>query len=499
MFKAKLKRATHFMNCSAMCDELAGTLKQVRIDPAIPTDAFQSIEEVYDPRFTSQAVPNSNPSAGYTVKGTSALPHNSDNRIEEWDDGGIDDAEFEKAAEGGDEFGDVDEFESDAGGHEETHSKPLTRLANGKWACSHHCKDKTSCAHLCCREGLSGKPKSKSKSKPEPKTKPKPKASTGVNQGLRKISEKLGSKTQSKLVLKSQKRKPQAGTTSAQLEHIDLSKASPANRRHPIPTSSSVTSLSLLHKNTASTNRIPTLRDQKSPQQAMLDNGTGLNSPNEYDDPFPDDFFDIAMVDDLPDPSTFPRNRGDREMEAQRRDVTTAESAYVEDDSDLLDAALIGAEDSHKLQELSDAAGSPSTIDRDIGCSMRSDHETRCTFPVPSSDSCLFVSQQRSGAVPYLPPSSSSLYLLAVDPEKRKAPDEAGCAIEAKRPKGDDPTVFQSGIPRFGRSMITASHDSPLPSNMVDPSVAKDAEMEELRKWLAEEFGDSIELVESMD
>ncbi|CAG8905940.1 unnamed protein product [Penicillium egyptiacum] len=33
------------------------------------------------------------------------------------------------------------------------------RLANGKWACNHKCKDKTSCKHFCCREGLEKPPK----------------------------------------------------------------------------------------------------------------------------------------------------------------------------------------------------------------------------------------------------------------------------------------------------------------------------------------------------
>ncbi|KAL3475467.1 Sec63 Brl domain-containing protein [Aspergillus californicus] len=33
------------------------------------------------------------------------------------------------------------------------------RLENGQWECGHKCKDKTSCKHLCCREGLAHPPK----------------------------------------------------------------------------------------------------------------------------------------------------------------------------------------------------------------------------------------------------------------------------------------------------------------------------------------------------
>ena len=33
------------------------------------------------------------------------------------------------------------------------------RLINGKWACSHSCKQKLSCKHTCCKEGLDHVPK----------------------------------------------------------------------------------------------------------------------------------------------------------------------------------------------------------------------------------------------------------------------------------------------------------------------------------------------------
>ncbi|THH28500.1 hypothetical protein EUX98_g5688 [Antrodiella citrinella] len=37
-------------------------------------------------------------------------------------------------------------------------SQTIRRLANGKFACNHLCKDKTKCKHLCCREGLDRPP-----------------------------------------------------------------------------------------------------------------------------------------------------------------------------------------------------------------------------------------------------------------------------------------------------------------------------------------------------
>ncbi|KAL2373604.1 hypothetical protein RJ035_004913 [Blastomyces gilchristii] len=40
------------------------------------------------------------------------------------------------------------------------------RLENGNWACNHRCKDKTSCKHLCCRDGTDRPPKPSRKQEP---------------------------------------------------------------------------------------------------------------------------------------------------------------------------------------------------------------------------------------------------------------------------------------------------------------------------------------------
>ena len=42
------------------------------------------------------------------------------------------------------------------------------RLPNGNWQCHHQCKNKTSCRHLCCREGTTKKPKPRSSESQKP-------------------------------------------------------------------------------------------------------------------------------------------------------------------------------------------------------------------------------------------------------------------------------------------------------------------------------------------
>ncbi|KAJ6050072.1 hypothetical protein N7444_006788 [Penicillium canescens] len=51
-----------------------------------------------------------------------------------------------------------DERAADMKDQEDENPEPI-RLANGKWACNHRCKDKTSCKHFCCRDGLEKPPK----------------------------------------------------------------------------------------------------------------------------------------------------------------------------------------------------------------------------------------------------------------------------------------------------------------------------------------------------
>jgi hypothetical protein len=96
----------------------------------------------------------------------------SETGFDEFDDAGIDDADLALAANGS--FENIDDFDDEPRPNASawrkkhrtfnTHDDEITtheprQLANGKWACNHNCKDKTSCKHLCCREGLDKKPK----------------------------------------------------------------------------------------------------------------------------------------------------------------------------------------------------------------------------------------------------------------------------------------------------------------------------------------------------
>jgi ATP-dependent DNA helicase HFM1/MER3 len=84
------------------------------------------------------------------------------------------------------------------------------QLANGKWACNHPCKDKHSCKHMCCKEGMDKPPKKTAKAK---------RRSSGDEDAhtAPSISTQKPKQTQSKLQLKISKRK-----ISSAIEELDI-------------------------------------------------------------------------------------------------------------------------------------------------------------------------------------------------------------------------------------------------------------------------------------
>jgi ATP-dependent DNA helicase HFM1/MER3 len=128
---------------------------------------------------TSRTTETSNARPGKPVSKRTASKSKSGSKrrapeteFDEFYDARIDDADLTLAENGG--FENIDDFDEELGPKVSTSKKKQRtsnvcddeataqeprQLANGKWACNHNCKDKTSCKHLCCREGLDKKPK----------------------------------------------------------------------------------------------------------------------------------------------------------------------------------------------------------------------------------------------------------------------------------------------------------------------------------------------------
>lgn len=147
--------------------------------PALPQDFFpnsKSSEQHVKATSKASNVPSKRNASG----GSTSKRKVSETDIDEFGIGGGDDSLF--PADG---FLSIDNF--DDGGNP-TANKAKKRkqtkanegsfhvgqeprkLDNGKWACSHNCKDKKSCKHLCCKDGLDKKPRPKQNKPPVEKS-----------------------------------------------------------------------------------------------------------------------------------------------------------------------------------------------------------------------------------------------------------------------------------------------------------------------------------------
>ncbi|KAJ5374631.1 Nucleotide-sugar transporter [Penicillium concentricum] len=167
--------------CHVMCDEIAGTWRQAELKPSLLSHLFAAVR---DKTANAQKTESSNlpprPTKGNlnlkdTEKPKTSTPHPQGRGITtikaksrrdtdnfDGDDLQLDDflvanecpaKAMESQTPQPQQFDDLNWFSIDEDEYEPA------RLANGKWACNHKCKDKTSCKHFCCREGLEKPPK----------------------------------------------------------------------------------------------------------------------------------------------------------------------------------------------------------------------------------------------------------------------------------------------------------------------------------------------------
>ncbi|PGH02716.1 hypothetical protein AJ80_08813 [Polytolypa hystricis UAMH7299] len=169
LLTADLTHVYQHISCYVMCDEIAGTLRQAELKHDIPTTRFPAPQnessELNDKGKMNTSRRRSNDTTRKEPKPSKEL--------DEFEDGSLDYRDLIAAAEDMDCISlDGDdppqgEVTVQKGELSKTVSKTLpvekrdqpVQLENGKWACNHKCKDKSSCKHYCCREGLDRPPK----------------------------------------------------------------------------------------------------------------------------------------------------------------------------------------------------------------------------------------------------------------------------------------------------------------------------------------------------
>ncbi|KAL4932118.1 putative DEAD/DEAH box DNA helicase (Mer3) [Aspergillus undulatus] len=182
---ADLKAYDQFIACHVMCDETAGTSRSAVLRPDLPRSYFPGQAETSDSTSIQEINKNEEVEAG-SISDDKPADKTRKKKIEDYDTDDLLPTSRSKGNEWHTKAQSNDSTEPPvintkppAKASKTDGTKPNTvtkgndaasaepeRLDNGRWACNHKCKDKTSCKHFCCREGLDNPPKV-AKRKPE--------------------------------------------------------------------------------------------------------------------------------------------------------------------------------------------------------------------------------------------------------------------------------------------------------------------------------------------
>ena len=353
LLSTELTKPSQYVICHVMCDEIAGTCRSAELRPDIPASLF--------PVSTKQEGNEQKTGSSEKYLGSSQVQDASRKRkrSQEFDDGGLNDGDM-LAAEHVDVM-DVDAFKSelasppprtDQPNHKavgtqrvnENGGEPV-RLENGKWACNHKCKDKMKCKHMCCREGLENPPK------------PSRKSSSG------KTGEHLSISSMLDVINDNSSGNPSVKKSSSDHEA--------QKRRHSLPGAKEARSLTKLHGATTPIARCKTLNSagMRSQIGVSAQQSQGTASKKNLENPFEEDGFDSDWSNeidskDLQDLVDIQGSFGeDREAivativddnvgrNDDLPDVDDGDFDFDDNDASMIEASLVGMEDSMRLNK----------------------------------------------------------------------------------------------------------------------------------------------------
>jgi ATP-dependent DNA helicase HFM1/MER3 len=242
-------------------------------------------------------------------------------------------------------------------------SQEPARLANGKWACNHPCKDRNACKHLCCKEGMDRPPKKKSAPKRLPSDEER-------SQPQQKALTQQGKETQTKLQSTASKRK-----SSGPIEELDLTQQE-MKRKADYGTNGprDYRDLHRLHKTVQGKELPSSLHSvmHKKPEYCYLQGGdhslSFMEPPADKRPRTSSDYGEVSFDElmshhnptqqvhaqrDLVQSSDVPGSADYTDHLAAAPVATCASDAFSDDDS-LLGDAMLGLADSQTLQGVSE-------------------------------------------------------------------------------------------------------------------------------------------------
>lgn len=446
-------------------------MQEAVLKPDVPASAFQSISDMtVDIGRDKMAVRSTN-----VVKNNSVELKNADDDV--WDDGGLDDDDFFGAEPKEDDFIDVDALEQPTIGLAKAgqsrkniritntvEAPDEQRLENGKFACGHRCRDKNACKHPCCK-GLEKKPKPRPKKTKDSET---PAASKNT------ATSALSSKTQAKLELPIRRK-----AVGGPVEHLDLSQTARSLKdRLPM----AATRLASLHKRTTKSSAIATIRT------AAVTPVSPATAGDSSRPKFKQSLRPLRSIEEGMFDNTTP-SAGSM-LETWSRDnseMLPDDGDYLDTDEDMLDAALVGLEDSQRLQN-SDQ-GFQSSLDMLDFDTVHQEEDNEPELLVTPHQ------QRTNGPTEKLEDAGAML-----DENIDDVLSTPG-VIKRKRDDGVASDYFSAKKARTGGEEALKMYTEQSQEEDKDgrgeegKEEREKREEEELRAWLAAELGDSVEMV----
>lgn len=350
LMSAPLTHHDQYITSHVMCDEIAGTVRCAELKHNILASVFPP--QITENQRSRPLGESDNPNHGRPLGGQRSVMQQP-SRHDEFSDGDFDDEDFIALADANGvgstkpaksmtipSIRNALPVESVQANRTEASWNP-TQLHNGKWACNHKCKDKSTCKHLCCRDGVDKAPKP-------------PKASTSVVEAnsdshvsVKPKKNRTGGPTQSKLVVEKQ-----SSASQSQDIHTFSPNKGRDNRDDAKVGPRAYERLRQLHERVNKASPAKVLPQTKPAFHCSHEVRPRPSFLSEADDALevPDissDYTD-AWMDDLPPTSVLLRKPIETEIEPIPASPSDSGKAFEDQISDV-EAAMIGLQDSASL------------------------------------------------------------------------------------------------------------------------------------------------------
>lgn len=514
-------------------------MRQASLKPEIPVSAFPTPKAAKEADLStrrSNDLHKPGPNTSKRRQDSVRLSHAAQND-DDFEDLDLDDSDFVKAATTNLDFTHIDTLRSRTSAatqkntvsnakskktpqHEpvqEEEEREARRLDNGKWACNHNCRDKTSCNHLCCREGMEKPPK-----RPKNKSTTGEKLSTQQAGGQNQKKLPGAQATQTKLNLNATKKsRPQLTLDKASIECVDLSKREISDDYM----AHAPRDYKALHRLHTSVQKAPPLppsatRVMRSkpdylyaeggiPSLSFLGNTRDTRdtehrkSSEDYGGwPSPSLMAEDHMADTISPPHE------PDEMDVDQR----SDSPRISDDDSMLDAVMVGLADSEDLKptQRTEDNSLPATQAYDEGDfswisppkrlsipGLASPSPGKLVVPAPKEEKSLFVtdasSSQAPESTPDGPPKSFLGFKRARELIEMPQPMTPSLTKKSKKPLHDDKPKEKNAAEPVGEEEKWA----PVACERSTPpaEIKQRPEFEGLEAWIVAEFGDVVEFV----